>query len=237
MGGRGSASGIASAGVTPAQTKMLAEVARRTRNLKNEQYRIINEDGEVVLHKKGNGNAVSATVGEKREHLENAVSIHNHPDGGTFSQDDLNEFGFGAKAMVVATPEGDYTLANKRMGQSNQYEGWLAMRNAMDDAGITRDRSFIEIRNEAQKAPAVKKKMDQMNKTSEAWVNARTAGASQKTLDGLMGKFEKEQAEYRELLQAEQRLVETKPYHDFYKKNAAKYGFSYSFKEKKKSTR
>ena len=84
------------AGVTPLQNKTINQIANKTRNLKKEQYRIVNENGEIVLEKKGQEHEVSATLGEKREYLPGAVSIHNHPAGGTFSYPDLRDFGTGA---------------------------------------------------------------------------------------------------------------------------------------------
>ena len=38
--------------------------------------------------------------------------------------------------------------------------------------------------------------------------------------------------EYKEDLEAEQRRIVVKPYDDYYRKNAKKYGFSYSFTRK-----
>lgn len=92
---------------------------------------MVNEDGEVVLEKRGSQDQVAATVGEKREHLQGAVTIHNHPDGGTFSDEDLTEFGFGARQIVVASPEGTYKLTNMEYGTPKQSEGWFRMRDVV----------------------------------------------------------------------------------------------------------
>lgn len=230
MGGRSSSSGMSgNAGVTAAQNKTIDRLVKRTRDLKNEQYRVVNEDGEVVLEKKGGKHEVSATVGEKRQLLPGAVTIHNHPDGGTFSDADLNEFGFGARQLVVASPEGTYKLTNTKYGTKDQSKGWYDMKNAMDAAGVTRERSPLAIRDEARKTPAVAKQSAAMRKTSEQWVKAREAGKPQAALDRLMAQYDRQDAKYKSLLKAAERKVETQPYHDFYRKNASKYGFKYEF--------
>lgn len=230
MGGRGgNFGGSGGAGVTAAQNKTVDRLAKRTRDLKNEQYRIVNEDGEVVLERKGTRGEVSGTVGEKRQYMPGGVGIHNHPDGGTFSDADLKDFGFGARQIVVASPEGTYKLTNTKYGTKDQSKGWYDMQKAMDAAGVTRERSALAIRDEARQRPAVKKLSDAMNKTSAQWVEARQSGKPQATLDRLMGQFNRQQEKYKSALKAEERKIETKPYHDFYRKNASKYGFKYEF--------
>lgn len=231
MGGRGSDFGGSSrGGVTAAQDKTIGKLVRRTRDLKKEQYRVVNEDGEVVLEKRGSQDQVAATVGEKREHLQGAVTIHNHPDGGTFSDEDLTEFGFGARQIVVASPEGTYKLTNMEYGTPKQSEGWFRMRDAMGAAGVTgRETSFIELRKQAQQRPAVARQMKAMQKTSARWVQARQEGKSQTALDKLAAQYDRQNAKYKTLLKSAMREVETKPYHEFYKQNASKYGFRYEF--------
>lgn len=224
--GRGR-SGVRAGGVTAKQNATINRMANRTRNLKNEQYRIIDENGDVVLAKKGGQHAVAATVGEKRENLPGAVSIHNHPDGGTFSTDDLSEFGFGARAMVVASPEGDYRLTNVRYGTPQQAAGWLAMRNDMEAKGLNRERGSLELRNEAQQTPAIRAQMENMQRTSREWVDARAAGKPQSTLDKIMNRYTEQEQKYRSDLAKEMRRLEVKPYDDYYKANASKYGFKY----------
>lgn len=230
MGGRGGNFGSSSgAGVTAAQNKTVDRIAKRTRDLKNEQYRIINEDGEIVVERKGTRHEVSGTVGEKRQYMEGGVGIHNHPEGGTFSEADLRDFGFGARQIVVASPEGTYKLTNTKYGTPDQSKGWLSMRNAMDAAGVTRERSFMELRKEAQSQPAVSRQMKAMQKTSAQWVKARQEGKPQAVLDRLTAQYNRQDAKYKSLLKTAERKVETQPYHDFYRKNASKYGFKYEF--------
>lgn len=213
--------------VTAAQAKEINRIANRTRNLKKEQYRIVNDNGEVVLTKQGEQHQVALTVGEKREFLQDAVSIHNHPNGGTFSPDDLSDFGYGARQIVAASPEGTYRLTR----QGTHYN-WRDMRNAMDAEGVTRERSFSELRKEAQQQPKIKRQMDRMSKISNDWVKARAEGKPQEYLDKLTAKYNTLSEKYKSDLKAEERRLETQPFHDFYKKNAKKYGYTYSFEKK-----
>ena len=217
------------AGVTAAQRKTIDRLAKRTRDLKNEQYRIVNEAGEVVLEKKGTRHEVAHTVGESRQYLPGAVSIHNHPEGGTFSQPDLSDFGYGAREIVAAAPEGTYRLINVKYGTKQQYDGWVGLRDAMDAAGVTKDVSFTEIRKQAQAQPAVARQMRALQKTSARWDEARKAGKPQATLDRLVAQYDRQSKKYKALLKDAERKVEVKPYHDFYRKYASKYGFKYEF--------
>ena len=230
MGGRGGNFGSSGgAGVTAAQNKTVNQIVKRTRDLKNEQYRIIDENGDIVLERKGIRHEVGGTVGEKREFMEGGIGIHNHPDGGTFSEADLRDFGFGARQIVVASPEGTYKLTNVKYGQRDAKSGWLDMRNAMDAAGVTKEVSFTEINKKAQAVPKVKRAQETMTKTSTQWVKAREAGKPQATLDRLVTRYNKQSDTYKSLLKEARRQVEVQPYHDFYRKNASKYGFKYEF--------
>lgn len=215
--------------VTDAQNKTASRIARQTRDLKNEQYRIINEDGAVVLEKRGGRGEVASTAGEKREYLDGALSIHNHPDGGTFSDADLRDFGYGARAIVVSSPEGTYRLTNVRYGTPQAHSGWHDMQQAMDAAGVTRERGFRELRDEAQKDRTVAKHSAAMQKAAEAWTKAKDAGKPKETLDKITERYNAHREQYRTALKAAERQVAVKPYDDFYRKNAAKYGFKYEF--------
>jgi len=232
--GRGSskAGGISTAGVTTAQTKTISKIANRTRNLKNEQYRVVNEDGEVVLTKQGVKGTVATTVGEKREFLEGAATIHNHPDGGTFSEADIHDFGYGARQITVASPEGTYTLKNDKYGTMDQYKGWRPMLDAMDKAGITKEVSYVDLRKQAENSPKIKKLRKESNNIANEWLKQRNAGASAETLQALYKKSDDVGAKLTKAVKDEVRRLETKPYDDFYKKNAKKYGFTYSFEKK-----
>lgn len=231
MGGNGAKGKLnkGGGGVTKEQDKAISKIANKTRNLKKEQYRIIDENGNVVLHAKGTEHEVSIKVGDKRDLMPGAVSIHNHPDGGTLSHEDLSDFGYGARQIVAASPEGTYKLTNIKHGTKEQSSGWFAMREAMHSSGLTKDRSITKIREEAQKNPNIAKQMKAMQKTSAEYMKAKKSGKSQSTLDKLFSRYNKQSERYKTALKSEMRRVETEPYHRFYKKNAGKYGLKYEF--------
>lgn len=219
---------------TKEQERTLKRIIRQTADLKKEQYRIIGKDGTVLLEKRGKEHEVSATVGEKRDLLPGAISIHNHPAGGTFSDDDLNEFGFGATEMVISSPEGVYRLINLRVGKKDQYAGWYNMRESARASGIYDDVSFLTVRRAAEATPRVKALSAKLAKISEQWVTGRKNGASQKVLDNLMAQYDKIAAEHKKVLQEETRKAEVGPAHEWYKKNAQKYGFKYVFEPRRR---
>lgn len=225
---------------TPApQLKELNRIAQRTRNLKNEQYRIVDTEGNVLLTKQGGKGEVATTIGEKRQYLGGNIGIHNHPEGGTFSSADLRAFAFGAVESWVAAPEGTYKLINTRVGKDDQYRGWHAMQEALENSDFykkAQDASFITLRDEAAKAPQVKKLSDYAQTLSQEWVRRRDAGASQEELKKLSDKWDEVNNQYKTALRAQMRHNEVNPYHEFYKKNASKYGFKYVFEPKKKKS-
>lgn len=230
---KGRNNSVGTPGITLAQTKEIDRIANRTRNLKKEQYRIVNENGEVVLNKQGKEHEVAATVGEKREYMSGAVSIHNHPNGGTFSYDDMSDFGYGARGIVAASPEGNYKLTNTRYGTKQQYSGWRDMQEAMEKAGVTKEISVDVIIKQAKETPKIKKLADQRTKVANQWAKAKDAGKPKEHLDKLSHQYTQISNKYTSSLNEEMRKLETKPYHDFYKKNASKYGFKYEFISKK----
>ena len=234
MGSRGSGSGRKGIGRKPEVDKTVKRIAKRTANLKNEQYRIIDEDGNVILEKKGDKNSVAATVGEKREAMwyddKEKTTIHNHPDGGTFSSADFDDFGFGAKEVVVATPEGTYSLVNDFFGKPNSKGGWTKLRDATQKIdAIESEKSGLYYRKKAEELPNVKKLYKQMNTISNNWVKAKNSGADSSTLSKYFEQYDKVSKDYSDALKAGARKLETDVYHNFYKKNAKKYGFTYTF--------
>ena len=214
----------------PAVEKTLNSIIKRTANLKKEQYRVIDDDGNVVFHKQGFNDRVEMTVGDKRQYLDGATTIHNHPNetlGGTFSSNDLTDFGYGAKEIVVATPEGTYRLKNMKWGTKDQSSGWYEMREklrAMDNAVSSAD--HIRKVNDIMSKSKVGK---DLKATSDKWVKRKAEGASQSELQGYMDKYTKLEAEYRNQRKAVSRKLEVQDYHEFYKKNAKKYGFKYTY--------
>ena len=233
--GRGSSkAGSGSAGAkNPKVEKTLSDIIRRTKNLKKEQYRVLDDDGNVIFTKKGDKGAVYMTVGEKREYLDNATTIHNHPNeegiGGTFSSQDMSDFGYGAREIVVAAPEGTYRLRNLNHGTPQQKETWVEMRQELEKIDAReQDKSFIQRRDEAQKTLRNSKEVKLMDKYSKQWNEMREKGASQEELKKVSDKYMKAQETYKKRYKKIMRQQETKPYHDWLKKNAKKYGFEYT---------
>lgn len=65
--GRGTSKvGGGSITVNPKVEKTLSQVIKRTANLKKEQYRVINEDGEVVFMKQGKNDRVENDCRRKK---------------------------------------------------------------------------------------------------------------------------------------------------------------------------
>ena len=124
---------------TAAQAKTLKSIESRTRNLKKEQFRVVDREGNVIMEKKGDENSVAFTIGEARDNFPGNITIHNHPDGGTFSTADLSGIGHGATEIRAAAPEGTYILRNTRYGQ--KYDGattktWYHMREDLESAAM-----------------------------------------------------------------------------------------------------
>ena len=230
MGGRGSARGVLQ-GRTDAQDKAIRKIAKQTRNLKKEQYRIVDDNGDIVLAKRGTQHEVAATVGEKRDYLKGNISIHNHPEGGTFSADDISEFGYGAREIVAASPEGTYRLINAKYGTKQAYDGWVKLR---DGAQAIPERSAIALRRQAQENTANSASARQLRDIEARFNDIRTRDgreAAQRYYDSVKEKYDEATSRHREEINAEVRRLETQPFHDYYKKNAAKYGFVYRFEK------
>ena len=215
---------------TEAQAKTLSGIIRKTANLKKEQYRIVDGDGNVVVEEKGDRHEVKSTVGQKREHLPGNVSIHNHPDGGTFSADDLSDFGYGAREIVVASPEGEYSLVNAKYDTKERYEGWHAMREAYEKA-CPNDVSGFEILQKARKNLENCEERQRMNAISHEFVQRKDRGESLDSLRDWLATtdYDALEALYKEKLKKEQRRIEVEPHDRFMKENAEKYGFTYTF--------
>ena len=215
-----------------AQEKALGRIAKKTAGLKREQYRIVDQDGNVVLENRGDRHSVPSTVGEKREHLPGNVSIHNHPDGGTFSPDDLRDFGYGAREMVVAGPDGAYSLVNAKYGTKEQSKGWYDMQQALIKA--CPETSTLKLLQQARKNLESCEERKRMSAISEEFVRRKDAGESTDELkEWINGTgYDELETRYKEKLGAEQRRLEVEPFHKFYQENAEKYGFLYRFTPK-----
>lgn len=237
MGGRGASSGTGGLySRTVAQDKEIKKIVKRTADLKNEQYRIIDDKGNVLLEKRGTKHEVAATVGEKRDNLSGNISVHNHPEGGTFSSADLSEFGYGAKEIVVASPEGTYRLINKNVGKPNQYEGWYDMRQAVESRIDGQGESFTALRAKARenlKNSAPLKAQNEITQKYTKLLDSKGKEAANKYYETVRSEYEKAAKDYSTALQQEMRRLEVRPYHEFYTKNAGKYGFKYIFEKNK----
>lgn len=213
-----------------AQDKALARIIKRTANLKNEQFRIVDPEGNVVLEKRGGHDSVSAMVGEKREHMEGNVSIHNHPEGGTFSPQDLSDFGFGAREMVVSGPDGTYSLVNEKYGTKDQSRGWFDMKEALERE-VPQEESAFSLMRQARENLKDSHENREMKRINDTWLKMRESGASKEELDDYYRKsgYEDLARTQKDNVAKETRRLEVAPFHDFYAKNAAKYGFKYTF--------
>lgn len=231
--GRGSSKAGGSSAISnnPAVEKTLNKIIKQTRDLKNEQYRIVDENGNILVVNRGDKHSVGSTVGEKRENLDGATSIHNHPNddwGGTFSDADVRDFGFGARAIVATGKEGTYVLTNKNYGKPNSHEGWRPMQDEM--AKIQRqDRSYLEDRKAAEAKLKSSTEWKQMDRLSKMWVKKKDSGASKDELDSIANKYDKYSKSYKKKLDLTVRKMVTEPTHEWLKKNAKKYGFDYKF--------
>ena len=145
------------------QDRTIKGLVKRTQNLKKEQYRIIDADGNVVLEKKGDKHSVAATVGEKRDFLKGNISLHNHPEGGTFSAADFSDFGYGAREIVAATPEGTYRLINKKYGTKEAYDGWVNMRDGADQIPQSSTLALLQQARKNLENSATKKELDRIS--------------------------------------------------------------------------
>lgn len=164
------------------QAKTVKNVSNKIRNLKNEQTFIIGRDGEIKVHGKGGAHEVATTVGEKREHLPGNISLHNHPKGGPFSLDDLNDFGYGATEIRVSGPDGDYCLRNLKYNTPERYNGWYDMEQAMIQEGVNKEVSSLDLMKKADaklKGNETRQKIDEIG---AKWVEMKKNGATQKQL-------------------------------------------------------
>ena len=220
-------------GRTSAQDKTVRNVIKRTANLKKEQLRIVDRDGNILLEKRGLKNEVATTVGEKRQFAPNALVIHNHPEGGTFSAADLNTFGYGATEIVAAAPEGTYRLIRVSSGTPE----WTKLRDRIDEIP---ESSILTLRKQAQANLANSKTQKALNEITRQFTRIRERdgleAARQYALD-TKDRYDELAAQRKREIDAEARRLETKPYDDIYKKYASQYGLRYIFEPARKKKR
>lgn len=219
------------AGVMPteAQAKTLKTIETKTRNLKKEQFRVVDREGNVIFQKQGDGNSVSYKIGEARDNFPGNITVHNHPDGGTFSSSDLSDIGHGATEIRAAAPEGTYILRNTRYGTKWNADAktWFDMRNDLDAASqdFKNDRQLkkqVRENNAERYAKEVQPIVDK-------WAKRKSEGADWDELNAIAKNHEKASATLNADIKKEVRAAYVNQYHEWYKSNAHKYGLEYEF--------
>lgn len=216
-----------------AQEKTLRSIETRTRNLKKEQFRVVDREGNVVMQKQGDKNSVSYSVGEARDNFPGNITIHNHPDGGTFSSADLSDIGHGATEIRAASPEGTYILRNLSHGTkwTEGQKSWLDMRNDIDSAS-QQFKSHRQLKKELRD-PYEK----QVKPLADKWAKMRESGASQEDLTKIAQEYTQKWDALKPQLEQATRKAYVDQYHHWYNANAGKYGFEYIFTPKQEKTR
>lgn len=229
MGGRGSSGRTRLMGRTIEQDRTIKKLTKQTAKLKNEQYRIIDPKGEVLLKKQGKEHSVASTVGEKRQYLDGNISLHNHPNGGTFSGDDLTDFGYGAREIVAVAKEGTYRLINNLKGFNGN---WTDLRDGWEKIKTPEG---LELRKQAQANMANSRTNRELNAIVNKWNDIRNSKGNESAnqyMDSVRERYNQLDQKRREEVKAEERRLEVEPYHEYFKKNASKYGFTYRFEKK-----
>jgi len=224
---------MAAVAPTEAQEKTLKGIESRTRNLKKEQFRVVDREGNVVMQKQGDRNSVSYTRGEARDNFPGNATIHNHPDGGTFSSADLSDFGYGATEIRAASPEGTYSLRNLnyKTKWTKEQKGWVDMRDDLDAAA----QGF---KNDRQLKKELRGPFDQQVKPiADRWEKRRAEGASKEELTSIAKEYTDKWDSLKPQLEKTVRQAYVDQYHHWYKANAGKYGFEYNFSPKQEKTR
>lgn len=219
---------------TEAQTKTLKGIETRTRNLKKEQFRVVDREGNIVMQKQGDEHSVTYKMGEAREYFPGNITIHNHPSGGTFSTPDLTDIGHGATEIRAAAPEGTYILRNTRYGRkydAAKEKTWFDMKEDLEKASANfKNETAIKKETKARYQADYDEKVSSWAKK---WAEAKDSGAGQEELQKYIDKYNKAneawQAEYKPKIEQEVRKAYVDQYHDWYKKNAYKYGLEYQF--------
>ena len=213
---------------SPQAKKTMNGLMRKIKGLKKEQSFIIGQNGEILASAKGDKNSVGMKLGVKREHQTGNIALHNHPTGGTFSPDDLTDFGLGATEIHVCGPDGHYALINTKWDTKERYDGWIPMREALEkatDGGY----DYGSLKKKAENSEEVKKLDGELSAIANEWMEKRKAGASTEELNEFYRKSDYDAlAEKRKkALRDEIRRLETEPFDRFYREHAKEYGFEY----------
>jgi len=222
--------------IPEAQQKTLNRIIQKTKNLKNEQYRIVDKDGNILLERKGDNSSVAGTVGEKREFMMNNIGIHNHPDGGTFSSEDFKDFGWGATDIVVASPEGVYKLSADDIKGNNSHGRWLDMKEAYE-RDLGKDVSSLALLQQARKNLSDTEDTKLMNNITKKWAEIKEKKGIEeayKYADATKNDYDNAAERHKKAVEKEARRIGVAPYHEWLIKNAKKYGYTYTFTPHKK---
>lgn len=222
--------------IPEAQQKTLNRIIQKTKNLKNEQYRIVDKDGNVLLEKKGDNHSVSATVGEKRDFMEGSVSIHNHPTGGTFSSSDFSDFGYGATDIFATSPEGTYRLSAKDVNSKGSKGDWVKLRDDYEQA-LNKDVSHLTLLQQARKNLNDTADTKLMNSINKKWVEIKEKKGieeANKYAETTKEEYDKAVERHKKAVEKEVRRLATTPHHEWLINNAKKYGYTYTFTPHKK---
>lgn len=206
----------------------LRKVAKRIKNLKKEQYYIIDKDGNISLKKQGGAQEVSATVGEKRDFLRGNVSIHNHPSGGTFSAQDLRDFGFGATDIFVSSNAGVYSLTKTTTGTPD----WVHLQQEYskfldkDVYGV----SYLDRLRQARentKDSASSKTISRISNEFERIRNTQGSDTANRYFESMRSEYDSATKAHSAEVQREADRLLTLPAHKWLQQNASRYGFRY----------
>lgn len=225
---------------TAAQEKTLKGIETRTRNLKKEQLRVVDRDGNVIFTKQGDKDSVSYKIGEAREYFRGNITIHNHPEGGTFSSADLSDIGHGATEIRAAAPEGTYILRNTRTGQKwvDGQKSWYDMREDYEAAESNfRGKSLTDhIKLKREITERHTEENTRLKELADKSIAARNSGNNEDA-DRYYNEFTKQNEALRRTVEKEVRTYIVNQHHEWIKANAMKYGLEYEFVPVKTRTR
>lgn len=213
---------------TAAQAKTLKGIESRTRNLKKEQLRVVDREGNVVMQKQGDKHSVGFSRGEARDTMYGNITIHNHPDGGTFSTPDLSCIGYGATEIRAASPEGTYVLRNLRHKEKwiSGQKSWVDMQEDLEAASLD-FKSHFSLKKEVRST--FTEDQAKIDGITQKWKKAKDSGASQEELDKYYKEYDSAAAILRTKVEAATRTAYTNQYHEWYRKHSAEYGLEYEF--------
>ena len=223
---------------TAQQEKTLRNIESRTRNLKKEQLRVVDRDGNVVMEKRGDLNSVYFNRDEAYDNIPGNIAIHNHPEGGTFSIADISLMGFGATEMRVAAPEGTYILRNTRYGQ--RYDGakqksWKNMQDDFESASLE-FKSGLTVKKQVR--AQFSKETAELEELSRKGMNSmRNSGRDSAEFKSIYSEYEKKSAALGAQIEAATRNAYIAQYDSWLKNNSMEYGMEYEFVPTKTRTK